>query len=308
MKRMTLLSAVAATALALASPANANIFIDEDFEDGVAWDGSGSGTTGGAVNNFNDNGTSDGADDGTVAAPITVTPTGSPVIAGPGSPQSPSMAYVVPSGSSFTVTPAGGFTGDVGGPLQYIQCNLTCDSTGAGVGVVVARMDIPWGGGTPANFYVELVSDGAGGADVRVGEDGGTLAGFGPTSIGTPITAAGDWRLVTIGINKNFSGGGGSDEPDPTLGIVVPEGTALFWSASPAGTPDATYGFGAALVGSTGLSFATVAGTDAVIDDVYWEGAMTDGSLITIFAATNEPNRLILAPSLPVELDAFDIE
>ncbi len=308
MKLKQLLSATGAAllTLALASPVSANIFIDEDFEDGVAWDGSGSTTTGGAVNTFSDNLDGNTVADPSVGTPLTVVPVGSPVVAAGGSPQTPSMAYAVPFGSAFSVTPMGGFTGSAGGPLTYVQFNITGDSTGAVASTVFARLDIPWGtvAAEPvANFYVQLVSDGSGGATVEVGEDGGALTGFGPTTIGTPIAAAGDWKLITVGINKNFTGGGVSDETDPVLGITVPEGTALFWSASPVGSPDAVYPFSAALGESDGLIFTVPSGTDAVLDDFYWEAAMTPGAF-----PDNSPNRMILDTSLPVELDTFGVE
>lgn len=285
--------AVFCLVLAGAQQASAHILIDEDFEDGVAFD-SLCPNFGGDVFVFNDNKTS--------ASPcLVITHTGE-LVAGSGI--GGSNGYVMEAGEGLRANTATTVTlswnGQTTGPHQYLQLLLNVSGITAAAGTECARLEFFWIDLEPGDYVVRFVSDGAGGVNVLAGLDSNVA---GQVNIGNIAGGLEEWKMVTVHVQKNA----GSDSSDPLhpgawasgahfyLASETPQHSVAatpFVSAAPPRNPAAIE-----------MDFQVSNGT-FYLDTIYWEGGMT---------ATDEGRdftdiRNLRSWTVPVSLNHFGME
>ncbi|MCA9438651.1 MAG: hypothetical protein KC978_22895 [Candidatus Omnitrophica bacterium] len=247
--------------------AQANVWIDEDFEDGVAFGPSGVDTD---PYSFN-----------ALANPIPITATGqlSNERAYLGS-----TSYKISAGEGVTISEP--FQDPANGPFQYIQFAVSLGEIPSTPGTFA---ELRWNWllnlSVDHSFYIQFQSDGSE-VTMVAGED---LAGSTSGVLGT-FTDANTWKYITIQLQKNAT-----PENDSRAVInqsMIPQGAYFYASSStpqvvvsPAiGTPDST-------ANAKDWSL-TVTDGSLFIDEVYYEGAMTDALDGTMGVPVEEANRI----------------
>lgn len=165
----------------------------------------------------------------------------------------------------------GSWNGQTTGPFQYVQMAVSVAEITAAAGTEVARLTYTWEDLEPGNWIVTFESDGAGGVDVIAALDGVSTS---TTEIGHIDGGYAEWQMVTVQVQKNagaandpmvgngFTTGArfycGSDTP----GLFLPA-TSFVAAGPPVRNPKAM-----------DMSFMVSHGK-VFVDDVYWEGGMT---------------------------------
>lgn len=275
-----------------AQQASAHVFIDEDFEDGVAFDTL-CPSYGGDVNRFNDN-------IATTALCLIINHNGS-IEAGTG--MGGSNGYVMGAGEGFraetnatTITQS--WQGQTTGPHQYVQLPLSVSGITAAEGTECARFEFFWIDLEPGDYVVRFVSDGAGGVNVLAGLDSDVP---GQVNIGHIAGGLEEWKMVTVHAQKNA----GADSTDPLHPGAWASG-AHFYLASETPqhhVPATPFVSAARNPGVIEFDFQVTHGS-FILDTVYWEGGMT---------ATDEGRdftdiRNLRSWTVPVALNHFGIE
>ena len=228
----------------------ANIWIDEDFEDGVAF-----GPAGVDIDTYSFN---------AIANPLNITENGSLSSArafeGSGS-------YQLTAGQSVVINEP--FQDQANGPIQYLQFAVSVGQIPTTPGTFA---ELRWNWRLNINvdhsFFVRLDSDGSQ-VSIVAGEDLATST----SGVLETLTDTNTWTYITIQIQKNANAENDSRTEINQSGVAQ---GAYFYSSSstpgvtvvPSGTPDSD--------GQSNDWSLTVSDGEVFIDDVYWEGGMTD--------------------------------
>lgn len=282
MKRMILVMiAMAALVSLTATTAKANVWVNEDFEDGIAFDHADGNDTGGALDFWDYDNTTNPATQLTATGSVTTERS-----------LESTTAYKMVAGQGIAVVEP--FKNPANGPAQYFQFGVSVDDVPAAADVSMGKFNWPWMlNGAEYNFFVELVSDGSGGVDIVAGQDLNTTDLDTSATIGNIPSSDAGWRFITIQFIKNQETVTDSRLGDFTQGIrffVSSLDPAL--ELVPAGAAD---------LGDTSRawSFSVTDGT-VFVDNFYWEGAVASGY--------EENGALRNLTTVPVEISSFIIE
>ncbi len=278
--------------VALASASRANLWVEENFDVGVAWDHAASNATGGALDAFAASGL-DGSGNPTVTIDTTAVSDTGAVSADCG----------FASANSYKMDAGQGFELDAGddptnGGLHIVQLCVGVANVPAGAGTVMGRLDLPFTfDDTAHNIYVEVVSDGAGGADLVGGEDVAiNQSGMLLSSMSTD-----EWIVLTIVITSD-----GLPQSDSRLGFSMDALGIQFYAASAAPqlelTPnDPEYGAGIGSARLTGNLSVGVSNGTVYVDAVHLESDLNN-------APDNEAQAPLKKVEVPIGLSEFELD
>ena len=251
MKRLVLLSILGVFVL-VAGGANANVWMDESFDDAQAFapvsDGSGSVDDGVDLYSYN-----------AIGNALSITDTGA--ISSARSFNGTS-SYVLAAGQS--VTAASPYQDQGNGPFQYFQFAVSLGSipsTAGSMGSFTWDWDTD---GTPFALKVDFVSNGTS-VDIVAGLDGGSTA-----TIDT-LVDTNTWTYITVQVQKNATA-----EDDARASQTGVAQGAYFYSSSTTAGQTVTIPAGSA-INAGGWTFSVTDGS-IYLDEMYWEGGMTGDS------------------------------
>lgn len=234
------------TLLLLAGFAQANVWIDESFEDSPA---------------FNDVDTYS-YDPPAPAAVINHSGALSTAKAFGGSSQS----YLLTAGQSISLGTAAKLSN---GPFHYHQFAVNVAAIPAAG--TMATLQVDWVFDvTPVSFRLDFVSTGS-----AVNLVAGESLHLATSTVIDTISDTNTWKFITLQVQKNMTG---EDDPDLSQTGVAQGG--YFYSSS--ATPQASFPLGLSFLYVAELTdwSLTVNSGSLHVDDFYWEGGMTDSSVI----------------------------
>jgi len=228
----------------------ANIWLDEDFDDGIVFDD---------TDTYYDTGWA------TNPPPwVSVTNTGALNTANyfPGDPPN---SYLISAGQGASVS-AGSYKSPTDGPFQYFQFGVKLGSIPSAGDVGIFRWN--WKLDTlNYSFYVKFVSTGSV-VNIVAGEDAVGSSSSIIDSISDTIT----WKYITVQVQKNASG-----ENEPRLSQTNVAHGVFFYSSSP--TPQYSILLGTPDSADTAKDwFISVSTGSLFIDNMYWEGGLTNSA------------------------------
>lgn len=267
-------------ALALSGVAQANVWMDENF-DGASVFVQGNGDLGGVAGATLDTFDND-------APPITAGMEVSAHLTTTGTVDatkfySGTKSYKLTAGQ--TLACATGYKNPTNGNYQYFQFAVNVDPIPAAAGTVgTFRWNFDSDTGVAPDvdysYYIKLVADGSGNVNIVAGEDVHNTPTPVETTIGQ-LTSASSWTYLTLQMQKDPSVGGMND---PRMGTTykIVKGMHFY---SPTASTSIGFGEGGGYLGSAFNSkdwaFTVETGNTIYIDDVYWDGGMDDSGVYT---------------------------
>lgn len=225
------------------SPAMANVWIDEDFDDGVAFNAE-------DIDTYSAN---------PLANPLNVSHSGAVtnVRAFNGT-----HSYVMTGGQGIAIIPP--YQDQANGEFQYIQFAASLGSIPAAGTMATLRWN--WDmNGTDYSFYLNFVSDGSK-VDLYAGED---QAGANPAALVDSIPDTNTWKYLTLQLQKNQ----GNANDDRVGQTGVSQGLRFYSSSL---TPAVTLLLPNESSNNTAKDWILdVTSGSLYIDNLYWEGGMT---------------------------------
>jgi hypothetical protein len=272
-KILTLLFAI----LIISSFATANIWIDEDFADGVAFDA-------GALDPYDDS--------APPTPPITVTATGSMSTDKAWDSTVHGNSYKLEAGQKIEVLGVN-YSEAANGAFQYLQLAVNIGEIPTAGSM--ATLEYYWSHASPASnwtFVFDFVSTGSA-VDIVAGQ---TVPSVDTATIAT-LSNTSDWVYLTFQFQKNSGTEDDNDAARPFLQTGVAQG-AYFYASSTSAGHSVALGEAFAIDESDGWVLNVTSGS-LYIGDLYWEGGMD------LDAANSNP-RALDNPTVVTNWDMFE--
>ena len=240
-----------------------NIWLDENFDDGAAFNS-------GDLDTFSYN---------TLNNPLNLshdgTLTSSKALNG-------TYSYQIAAGQSVSVVEP--YQDQTNGPYVYLQLGVNLGAIPAATGSMGElrwNWDYDGNGTADYSYYVDFQSTGTA-VDIVAGED---MAGSTSGTIGS-LTSTSEWEYITLQMQKNHT-----DEEDPLTSQNLSQGMRFYCSST---TPalEITYTSLDSFNKAKDWSIS-VTSESLYIDDMYWEGGMT------LYTDQNERNLRAFDQGLP---------
>lgn len=259
-------------ALALSGVAQANVWMDENFEGATVFV-QGNGTPGGVPGATLDTYDSDGAVVAGKEVSTKLTTTGtvdsSKFYFG-------AKCYKLTTGQTLACT--NGYDNPTNGNFQIFQFGVNVDPIPVAAGTVgTFRWNFDTDTGTPPDvdysYYVKFVADGAGNVNIIAGEDVHNTPTPTETNIGQ-LTSASQWTYLSLVMQKDPAA-----KTDSRLSGKTPASFTQamhFFNASDTEATSIAFGGLGTGFNSKDWAFTVETGNTLYIDTIYWDGGLDD--------------------------------